>query len=153
MEVKDIIKTAVTVSEEATFEEALKAMMNGQTNTLLVIDEEGSLSGEVSVADLLDTIVPGYLDGDSINEHFATEEMFEAAVKEAKDRPVRDFMSADFSAVSINDGLIAVAATAIAQQRARIPVVNQDNRPVGIISRQGLKQIIARYLGIKDISG
>ena len=150
MEVKDITKPAVTISQEASFEEALKAMISGQTNTLLVTDENGELVGEVSVSDLLDAVVPEYLDGDGVSVNFATEEMFEEAVKAAKDRIVKEFMTADFSAVELEDGLMEVAATAIAHQRARMPVVDKDNHPVGIISRRGLKQIIARYLGIKD---
>lgn len=150
MEVKDITKEAVTISEDASFREALSAMVNGQTNTLLVVDEEGSLTGEVSVADLLDAIVPEYLDGDSIAAHFATEEMFQEAVKDTEEKQVQFFMSHDYSAVEMDDSLMAVAATAIAHQRARIPVVNKEGRPVGIISRQGLKHIIAKFLGIED---
>lgn len=150
MEVKDILKEAVTIGEEASFTEAIKAMVTGKTNTLLVVDSEGKLTGEVSVADLLDAIVPEYLDGDNIAAHFATEEMFEEAVKDTEDKQVQFFMSHDFSTVSMDDGLMAVAATAIAHQRARIPVVDSDDRPIGIISRQGLKHIIAQFLGIED---
>lgn len=150
MEVKDIIKDAVTISEEASFRDALTAMINGKTNTLLVVDANGTLTGEVSVADLLDAIVPEYLDGDSIAAHFATEEMFEEAVKDAEEKGIQYFMSHDYSAVEMDDGLMAVAATAIAHQRARIPVVDSDGKPLGIISRQGLKHIIAQFLGIED---
>lgn len=150
MEIKDIVKPAVSVSEEASFEEALRAMVHGQTNSLLVVNEEGVLTGEVSVTDLLDAIVPEYLDGDSIAANFATEEMFAEAVKDAKVRPVKEFMSTDFEAVNLDDGLMTVAATAIAHQRARIPVVDKENRPVGIVSRRGLKHIIAQYLHIED---
>ncbi|MEZ4200390.1 MAG: CBS domain-containing protein [Candidatus Paceibacterota bacterium] len=150
MEVKDIVKDAVTISEDASFREAVSAMMNGKTNTLLVVDEEGKLVGEVSVADLLDGVVPEYLDGDSIAAHFATEEMFESAIADAEEKQVQFFMSHDFSTVEMDDGLMAVAATAIAHQRARIPVIDKDGRPIGIISRQGLKHIIAKFLGIKD---
>ena len=50
----------------------------------------------------------------------------------------------------MDDGLMAVAAVAIAQQKARIPVVDVDNRPVGIISRRGLKHLIAQFLNITD---
>lgn len=150
MEVKDIIKDAVTISEEASFREALDAMINGKTNTLLVVDDNGTLVGEVTVADLLDAIVPEYLDGDSIAANFATEEMFEEAVKDAEEQQVKYFMSTDFNAVDLEDGLMTVAATAIAHQRARIPVVDQNNNPIGIISRQGLKHILAEFLDIKD---
>jgi len=150
MEIKDIIKDAVTISEDATFQEALSAMINGKTNTLLVTDENEVLVGEVTVADLLDAIVPEYLDGDSIAANFATEDMFEEAVRSAEGQQVKYFMSSDFNSVDLEDGLMTVAATAIAHQRARIPVVDKDNHPIGIISRQGLKHILAQFLGIKD---
>jgi len=150
MEVKDITKEAVTVSEEASFSEALQTMIEKKTNTLLVIDQEGRLTGEINVTDLLDAIVPEYLDGDSIASHFATEEMFEEAVKDTAEKQVQYFMSQDYSAVELSDGLMSVAATAIGHKRARIPVVDGDNRPIGIISRQGLKHIIAKFLDVND---
>ena len=150
MEVKDIVKEAVIIGQDASFKEAVSKMISEQTNTLLVTDEEGKLVGEVSVSDLLDAIVPEYLDGDNIAAHFATEEMFEEAVKDATEQQVEFFMNHDFSAVEMTDGLMTVAATAIGHQRARIPVVDSEGRPIGIISRQGLKHIIAKTLGIKD---
>lgn len=150
MEVKDIMKPAISISEEASFKEALKAMVDQKTNTLLVVDDTGSLVGEVTVADLMDAIVPEYLDGDNIAANFATEEMFEKAVRDAAEQQVKFFMSHDFSVVEVDDGLMTIAATAIAHQRARIPVVDKDGHPVGIISRQGLKHIIAKFLGIDD---
>lgn len=150
MQVADITKPAVTITEDASFKDALRKMVVEQTNTLLVINEAGVLTGEVSVSDLLDAIVPEYLDGDSIAANFATEEMFEEAVSDTAEKLVSFFMSTDFTAVRTTDGLMSVAAVAIADQRARIPVVDADGRPVGIISRQGLKHILAQFLGIKD---
>ena len=150
MELKDIIKEAVTISEEASFSDAIRMMISQQTNTLLVTNEDGELVGEVSVSDLLDAIVPDYLDGDSIAANFATEEMFEEAVRDASEKQVQFFMAHDFSAIELEDGLMSVAATAIAHQRARIPVIDDQGKPVGIISRQGLKHILAKFLGIED---
>lgn len=150
MEVKDIVKEAVVISETASFEEAVKKMIDGQTNSLLVVDSEGTLSGEVTVSDLLDAIVPEYLDGDNIAAHFATQAMFEEAVQDARGTSVEFFMNRDIDSVNMQDGLMAVAATAIAHQRARIPVVDENNRPVGVISRRGLKHIIAETLGVPD---
>lgn len=150
MELKDIIKEAVIVSEDTSFNDALKAMVNQQTNSLLVINSDGELSGEVSVSDLLDAIVPEYLDGDSIAADFATEEMFEEAVKAASQKLVSEFMSVDLDPVKTDDGLMAVAAIAIARGQARIPVVDNENRPIGVISRRGLKHILAQFLNITD---
>ena len=150
MEVADIIKEAHIIGEESTFAEALTKMIRSQTNTLLVVDEEGKLTGELSVADFLDAVVPMDVDGDDVLEHFASEDQFEAAIKEARDTPVSLFMSYDFDTVGIHDGLFEVAATAVSRQRARIPVIDKEGRPVGIISRQGLKHILGDFLNIKD---
>lgn len=150
MEVKDIIKEAVIITENASFREAVELMINSQTNTLLVTNQDGKLVGEVSVSDLLDAIVPEYLDGDNIAAHFATGEMFEEAVRDATEQQVKFFMSTDFSSVELTDSLMSVAAIAIGHQRARMPVVDKEGRPIGIISRRGLKHIIAKTLGIAD---
>lgn len=148
MEVQDIVKDAVIISEDATLKDAVSAMVNQHTNTLLVTDDEGVLSGEVSVADLLDAVIPDTLTGDEVITHFASEAQFIAAVEEAADRPVNEFMSIDFTPVTLHDELITIAANAIGFQRARIPVIDADGRPIGIISRQGLKLILAKTLGI-----
>ncbi|MCA9356713.1 CBS domain-containing protein [Candidatus Nomurabacteria bacterium] len=146
MKVKDIVKPAVIVAETDTFEQSLKAMITQQTNTLLVVDEDGLLSGEVTVADLLDAIIPDTLNGNEVMEHFSTDEAFAASIEIVRDIPVSEFMSMDYSALELSDNLLAIIATAISNQRARIPVVDKDQRPVGIVSRQGLKQILAKFL-------
>lgn len=146
MKVKDIVKPAVIVAETDTFEQALKAMITQQTNTLLVVDEDGLLSGEVTVVDLLDAIIPDTLNGNEVMEHFSTDESFAASIEMVRDMPVSEFMSMDYSALELSDNLLAIIATAISNQRARIPVVDKDQRPVGIVSRQGLKQILAKFL-------
>lgn len=150
LHVKDIVKPAIIVSEVDTFEDALTAMIKQHTNTLLVTDQDGCLCGEVTVADLLDAIVPDTLTGDEVMEHFSSDEAFVASVEIAKEIPISEFMSNDYSSLTLEDNLMSIIATAIAQQRARIPVVDKDGRPVGIISRQGLKQILGKFMAVSD---
>ncbi len=150
METKDIIKQAVTIGEDASLKDALTLMISEKTNTLLVIDADGKLTGEVGVSNLLEAIVPDYLSGDGIAANFATKEMFEEAVKDAEEKQVKFFMSRELTAIELTESLMSVAITAIANNQVRIPVVDTNNRPVGIISRQGIKHIIAEHLGIED---
>lgn len=150
MELKDVTKEAVTISVDASFKEAVALMVEKETNVLLVVDENGSLIGLTSVSDLLDAVVPEYLDGDSTAAHFATADMFKAAVSDTADKSIRDFMTTEIKTVKANESLMAVAVKAIANKRFRIPVVDEQNHPVGIVSRQGLKRIIAEQLGIED---
>ncbi len=149
MQAKDITKPAVCISEDTSLREAVERMVRDQTNTLLVTGDGGVLVGEVSVSDLLDAVIPETLTGDDVIDHFTTEEQFIAAVQAAADRSIEDCMVHDFTAVAADDELITIAANAIAHQRARIPVVDEENRPIGIISRQGLKQILAQFMDIR----
>lgn len=150
MEMRDITREAFTIDEEASLYEALSLMVKKQTNSLLAVNENGELSGEVGVSDLLDAIVPISMDGDRVLDALGTEEAFKEAVKEASDKTVRDFMNVDIQPVRSNDSLITIAGIAIAHQYARIPVVDHENRPIGIISRRGMKHILATFLGIQD---
>ena len=148
MEIQHISKEATTISEDASFHDAVSLMIKKQTNSLLVIDTNGVLVGEVSVTDLLDAIVPEYLDGDSIAAHFASTSMFTEAVTGTAEQHVKFFMDTEVKPVREDEGIMAIAAAAIANKRARIPVVDADGKPVGIISRRGLKHIIADALKI-----
>lgn len=149
MQVKDIVKPAVVISESDSFADALRAMMTQHTNTLLVVDEDGKLSGEVGVTDLLSAIVPDTLNGNEVMAHFSTDDAFIASIDVARDLPVSEFMSYDFSPLTLKDDLMSIIATAIANERARIPVIDEDEHPIGIISRQGLKQILNKFMHAK----
>lgn len=148
MEVQQIIKEAITITEEASFKDAVTMMIAKQTNSLIVVDKDGKLVGEVSVTDLLDAVVPEYLDGDNIAAHFASSDMFTDAVADIAEQEVRYFMDTDVETVRETEGIMSIAGAAIANKRARIPVVNEAHEPVGIISRRGLKHIIADALGV-----
>ncbi len=150
MELKDITKEAFTITADTTFKDAVAKMVAHQTNVLLVTDANGVLSGIVSVSDLLDAIVPEYLDGDSTAAHFATADMFNEAVDDSKEVAVREFMTTNITTANEGESLMAVAVAAIANKRFRIPVVDKDGKPVGLVSRQGLKHIIAEQLGIEN---
>jgi CBS domain-containing protein len=150
MEIRDLAKEAVIISEDSTFRDALSLMMHRQTNSLIVVDDDGKLSGEIGVSDLLNAIIPDYLEPDKVLEELATEEGFGKAVQDAEGREVRDFMSVDVEPVNVDDNLLAIAGTAIAHGSQHIPVIDHEGRPIGVISRRGLKHILASYIGIKE---
>lgn len=150
MEIRDLTKEAVLISEDSSFHDALALMVSRQTNSLLVINEDGELSGAIDVSDLLNAIVPEYGDPDNILEELGTEKGFGNAVRNATDKQVSDFMSIDVQSVHVDDSLLSIASTAIAHGTQNIPIIDHDNRPIGVISRRGLKHILAKYLNIKD---
>ena len=143
---EQIMRPASLISQDAFIKEAVTMMNKEKANELLVIDNEGILVGEVSVTDILGAAVPEDFDGDNVVQHFADEDAFRTSIKNIADKFVSDCMSYSVESVRADASLLDVAATAIAMGQARIPVVDHDNRPVGIISRQGLKQILTQYL-------
>lgn len=149
MDIKELAKEAITIGTDATYKDAIALMIKKQTNSLLVVDEDGALCGEIKISELLDAIVPQTFDGDMVSEMLGTEEKFREAVKNAEDTPVEEFMSYDIQPIHADDELITIASTAIAHDTAHIPIVDHDNRPIGIISRRGIKQILAKFLGLE----
>ncbi len=150
MELKDIIKEPVIISENASFKDAVSMMITKKTNSLLVTDNNGLLTGEVSITDLLHAIVPSYLEGDSVAAHFATAKMFEEATQDTQEKMVTLFMNTKITPVKLTDGIMEVALNAIIHKSVRIPVVDEAGKPVGIISRRGIKHIIGDALNISD---
>jgi len=150
MEIRDLAKEAVVINEESTFRDALALMVTKQTNSLLVIDEDGKLSGEIGVSDLLNATIPTELEPEDVLENLNSEEGFGEAVQIAADKLVKDFMSIDIQPVHVDDTLLTIASTAIAHGTQHIPVVDHDGQPIGVISRRGLKHILAKYLNIED---
>ncbi len=150
MEIRDLTKEAVLISEDSTFEDALALMVSKQTNSLLVIDEDGKLCGEIGVSDLLSATIPDFLDPDKVLTELSTEDGFGKAVQNAAEKQVKEFMTVEMQPVHVDDTLLTIAGTAIAYGTQHIPIVDHDDRPIGIISRRGLKHILAKYLNIKD---
>lgn len=150
MELKDITKEAAIIDINQTFADAVHKMIKEHTNALMVVDESGTFAGEINVSDLFEAIVPEQLDGDSVLSYFDSDEKFIEAVKDAADKPIELFVSHDTEPVLVTDSIVNVAAAALAHQHSRIPVVDHENRPIGVISRQGLKRIIGNYMQIRE---
>jgi CBS domain-containing protein len=148
--IMSIMRPASVIDEEASVREALERMNAEKVNELLVVDQDGILVGEVSVTDLIAAAVPQDLDGDGALEQFADENTFSEALKAAADRPLDICMSYGVESVRADARLIDVAATALSMGQARIPVVDHDDRPVGIISRQGLRHILSVYMDARE---
>jgi CBS domain-containing protein len=83
-------------------------------------------------------------------DELSTEAGFAKAVKAAGDKLASDFMSVDFEAVHVDDPLLTIASVAITHSTESIPIVDGEDHPIGVISRKGLKHILAEYLGIKE---
>ncbi len=149
-QIKKIMREVKTISVNATFFETLKKMIDEKTNSLVVVDDEGKVTGMINTGEMIREVVPDYLEeDDAIAAHFANKEMFAEDVKKAKDQPISKFMIKEPAVVNADDSLMEVAVIAISENQMRVPVVDRNKKPIGLITRTEVKQVIGDILGIE----
>jgi len=146
--VGDVMRTAATVLDSATFQEALKEMIKQEMNSVLVVDGEGKLVGSLGALALIKEVLPDYVETDQTTAHFTTEKIFNEDVIKAKDKKVSEFMNKDIKTLSAEDPLMEAAVLSIAHRQSRTPVLDKQGKPIGVITRTELKKIIGQVLGI-----
>lgn len=149
IKITDIMRPVMTIKKDATLRETLEKMIGKRTNSLVVVDADGVFLGTVSALLLIKEVVPDYLETDQLAAHFVSEELFKEDVSRAADVKVEAFMDSDSSTLKVSDSIMRAAIMAMESGSARVPVVDDDNKPLGILTRTELKQVIGLYLGIE----
>lgn len=147
--IREIMRDTHTIEVGKNLREALRELIAQRTNSLLVVDADGKLVGMVNAHALISEVVPDYLEGDQVAAHFASEDMFREEAEKVTDTPLENFMIKDPATVTVNDSLMKAAVLAVAnKENVRIPVVDENHKPLGILTRTEIKQVIGAYLGI-----
>ena len=146
--IHDIMRPAVVVHQEDTLHDILSKMIGEKRNSLVVVDDDGRLCGMVGAIDLIKAVLPDYLEDDVVAAHFADQALLAEDAQHAKCNLVKDFMTEDAPTITESATVIEAAATAIQSGHGRITVVDDEHKPVGIITRTEIKQVIGSLLGI-----
>lgn len=148
MQVKDIYSsTFFTCQPQDTLEGIVQKMIDYGTNTLIVVNNKGGYEGVVTSKHLIMAVLPDFLEDKQI-ALFAGEGDFDKAVCESRSMLVQDFMSTNIKPVHLDTPIVRVAANVLHQNESRLPVVDQDNKVIGIVTRTHIKNAVARILGI-----
>jgi CBS domain-containing protein len=131
----------ITIDEQAPFTEIVRRMAVHKVSALPVINDDGRLVGIVSEADLLHK--EEYQDREDPRHWLETRRERAARVKAAGRRAV-DVMSTPVVTID-PDATVAEAARRLARHRIkRLPVVDDQGRLVGIVSRADLLRLYLR---------
>lgn len=151
MRVGDIMRAVpTTIRPETTMREAVRIMVGEKANGLIVTDEQGKVVGILSSWDIIQFIVPDYLEDDKHLAAFEAESTFDNRIKQVAESPVSEFMTKEVRTVSPDDALMQ-AATVLSEFHIRqLPVVDSDEKLVGYLNRTDMKLAIARVLGISE---
>ncbi len=148
--VSDYMRSPViTIRPESTFREAIELMLKEKTNGLVVTDDAQTLVGILSSWDIIEYIVPDYLEEDKHLAAFEDGAVFVKRIRELENEPVSKFMTDSVHAVKSTSTIMEAAATLSEHGIRQLPVTDEDNRVIGYLNRTDIKKIIGEVLGIE----
>ncbi len=143
MKAKDIMtNNVVTVTEENTVKEVLEILLENRISGVPVINSDNEVIGIVSEADLIyrdrDISLPAYV---SLLEGFIMLESmkkFEDKLRKKVAYKVKDVMTSLVVKVNENEDVHKIANIMLEKKINRVPVVDDDEKLVGIITRSNI---------------
>lgn len=146
--VEDIMRPSIFIDTSATLFETLEKMIHEHRNSLTVVNEDGTLAGMVNAIDIIKAVLPDYMEESNLAARFSNLELLKEDAERVKDTNITDFMEKDIPTIKKGGNIIEAAAIAAHSGRGRIAIVDDENKPVGVLTRTELKQVIGATLGI-----
>ena len=117
--------------------QATEELFRYKISGLPVIDKDGKLVGMFTEKDILRYVLPGYLKQVGSFVYQDDPKIIGSKVKELlRDKKVRDVMREQVVTVGPQASLSEVARTMLTEKVRRIPVVDKQNKVIGIIARE-----------------
>lgn len=139
-------KDVVTLQADAVFKDAVGLMLKKHTNGVVVIDCDKRVTGILSSWDLIQYIVPNYLEDDKHLAPFESGDFFKERVREVAEHPIAKFMTTKVHTVR-EDATIMEAAALLSEYRIRqLPVVNESGSLIGYLNRTDIKHAMGDVL-------
>jgi CBS domain-containing protein len=141
MKIKDfMIRSVITANEDDSVEMILKKMAEYKIGGLPVVDAENRLKGIVTDGDVLRYLTPAEENMYIFWAYYIAgvpdmPETPDASVASKKEDPVKDFMKKKVATIGEEDSLKSAMELLARHHFKKIPVVNDDMKVVGIISR------------------
>lgn len=149
--IKNYMRAPVlTIDKKSTLKDAVKRMVDGHTNGLVVVNDGGKkVVGILSSMDIISYIVPDYLEEDKHLASFEPHELFESRIRELADHPIKKFMTARVNTIRPDHTIMEASALLSEHKIRQLPVVDSDGNLVGYINRTDIKRAIGEVLGIQ----
>lgn len=136
----------VTVYPETSLKEALQKMLDEATNGLVVVDEKKSVVGILSTWDIIQYIVPDYLEEDKHLAAFESDDLFSKRIKALQNDPVSQCMSSKVYTCKPEHSLMEASVLLSEFHIRQLPIVDESEKLVGYISRTNIKKALGDAL-------
>jgi CBS domain-containing protein len=146
MRVKDVmIKQVVAINPDDLLHEALELICENRVSALPVVDSRGHCLGMLSTSDLID--FTHELDDELHNLGRASEDkpqwLIEQLTQAFGSERVSDQMTANVATIDQEAAVSEAAATMMRNRVHRLPVTDDQNKLLGIISTMDIMSVIA----------
>ncbi len=147
MDIVDIMRPVVTIDQDATLEQAVETMVTQDVNALLVVCSDGKLKWSVDVVTLMKTITPEYIwNREASVANFVTPEMFSDFIADNKHKKVKYFMLETPKTLKHTTNILDAAMRVTEWRQSRIPVLDEHDTPIGIVTRQEVKRMLGKQM-------
>ncbi|NQV89909.1 CBS domain-containing protein [Candidatus Uhrbacteria bacterium] len=148
--VREYMHETVSLNPEGkTLKDVVELMATTKRNGVFIVDQDQHVQGIVSAWDIIEHVVPDYLESDKHLAPFENDGVLVERVLALQNSPIEEFMTNKVHVVQESSSIMEVA-TMLSEFRIRqLPVVNADNVLVGCINRTDVKLIIAEILNIQ----
>jgi CBS domain-containing protein len=144
MKVKDVMRTSVVdLPQNATLKDVLDRFIKNHLDSLPIIDAAQRVVGFITIDDLVDIFLPRYYeilrDFSALEDKGQLASLFNQAFQGLDTHHEQlilaaDVMNSDIHWISQEDSLVEAAARLQVQNFERLPVVDKDQKLVGLIS-------------------
>ena len=130
------------IPEDALVRDAVLKMIEEDTDGLVVVSKEdsGKMVGFISSTDILEAVVPDYLEGAKSLASFEAEDVFLRQVKAISHHPIEKWIKKEVRSVYINDTLIKAATILTEYKIHQLPVLDSARNVVGYITRVDVRR-------------
>ena len=119
------MRQAVLVQDSDSLKTVLCKMVNEKRNSLTVVDSEGHFVGAVNALDIIQQVLPEYIEDDAVTARFVEENFLKEETLKVQDCLVKDFMSKDLPTIKSDATLVEASVLATQAGRGRITVVDK----------------------------
>ncbi|MCL4384906.1 MAG: CBS domain-containing protein [Actinobacteria bacterium] len=137
---KDLMtKNVITIKPDITIRELSDVLLKNNISGVPVVDDEGKLIGIVTEADIIKENIkvqfPFYFDPLMVSGYVVDFEKYNADIKDYLNTPVEEIMSRRVKTATPQTPLNEVADIMVYNKVNRVPIVDENKKVVGIITR------------------
>jgi CBS domain-containing protein len=141
-----MVKPVVTVKEDTTVEDIAKIMLNRRIGSVIVVDKQGRVCGIVTESDFAakERAFPfSRYRAPQLFGMWMPKDKIEEIYKIARTMTAEEIMSSPVITLTEEDTVEEVVKKMLHYDINRIPIVDKEGRPVGIVARYDLLRLIS----------